>query len=384
MHLQKLGVHFFLNTMHINNIIKYLEEWAPKGIAWEKDNIGLQVGDPKSKVSNILLALEFDEKVLLQAIKKNCNFIITHHPFIFYPIKSLNFNTDTKSKLIKELIKNNITLYSAHTNLDYTKDGVSFELAKRIGLQNIDFLEMQESNQYKLVVYVPEESVEVVSEAIFQSGGGVIGEYSKCSVKNLVEGTFEGSNLSNPTIGKPNNFETVKEIRLEVLVNSWKLNSIIDVMKLAHPYEEPAYDVFVLKNRNVNYGAGAIGKLKKSLNIKEFLSQIKSSLNTDGIKYTIGKNTKINKVAVCGGSCADLMSSAIAAKADVFITADIKYHTFQDAENKIMLIDAGHYETEVPVLNPLKIKLDKFIKSEKSSIKVFKYNGSTNPVKFFN
>ncbi len=370
--------------MQINEVIKQIEDWAPKGIAWEKDNIGLQVGSPNSKVSNVLLALDFNERVLREAIKKRANLIITHHPFIFNPIKNLNFNTDAKSQLIKELIQNNITLYSAHTNLDYTKDGVSFELAKRIGLQNIQFLEAQESNQYKLVVYVPEKNIQQVSDAIFNAGGGIIGEYSKCSVRNFVEGTFEGSSLSNPTIGKANNFEIVNEIRLEVIVDSWKINSIIDAMRLVHPYEEPAYDIFMLKNKNINYGAGAIGELQKSMSSKEFLSHVKTSLKVDGLKYTTGKNSKIKKVALCGGTCSDKMNIAMAAKADAFITADIKYHTFQDAESKIMLIDAGHYETEIPVLNPLKQRLDKFIKSEKSVVKVFKYSGSTNPVKFYN
>ncbi|MDA3861315.1 MAG: Nif3-like dinuclear metal center hexameric protein [Melioribacteraceae bacterium] len=370
--------------MNIEEVIKYIEDWAPKGIAWEKDNIGLQVGNPKNEVSNILLALDFNEKVLREAIKKKSNLIITHHPYIFTPIKNLNFNTDTKSKLIKELIQNNTTLYSAHTNLDYTKGGVSFELAKRIELENIQFLENQLSNQYKLAVYIPEENVDLVSDAIFNAGGGIIGEYSKCSSKNFVEGTFEGSSLSNPTIGKSKSFERVSEIKLEVLVNSWKLNSIIDAMKSVHPYEEPAYDIFVLKNKNNNYGAGAIGQLPKSMTSKEFLSHVKKSLKTNGLKYAIGSNSKIKKVAVCGGTCSDLMNKAIAAQADAFITADIKYHTFLDAENIIMLIDAGHYETEVPVLKPLKIKLDKFIKSNNSPVKVFKYNGSNNPVKFFN
>ncbi len=370
--------------MQINEIIKQIEDWAPKGIAWDKDNIGLQVGSPNNKVTNVLLALDFNQKVLREAIKKKTNIIITHHPFIFTPIKNLNFNTDTKSQLIKELIKNNITLYSAHTNLDYTKNGVSFELAKQIGLQNIQFLDEQNSNQYKLVVYVPEKNIQQISDAIFNAGGGIIGEYSKCSVRNFVEGTFEGSSLSNPTIGKTNNFETVDEIRLEVIVNSWELNSTIDAMKLVHPYEEPAYDIFMLKNKNINYGAGAIGELPKGLTQKKFLFHIKTSLKADGLKYTTGKNSIIKKVAVCGGTCSDKMNIAMAKNADAFITADIKFHTFQDAENNIMLIDAGHYETEVPVLNTIKQRLTKFIKNRKSIVKVFKYSGSTNPVKFYN
>ena len=370
--------------MHIHEVIKYFEEWAPKGVAWENDNIGLQVGNPENRVTNIMLSLELDEKVLEQAIKKNCNLIITHHPFIFNPIKNLNFSNNSKAKLIEKLIQRKILLYSAHTNLDFTKGGVSFELAKKLGLENIRFLVNQEGNQYKLVVYVPLDNVDEVSDAIFKAGGGIIGEYSKCSTQTIVDGTFEGSGDSNPTKGKKNKFEQVTEVRIEVLVNSWELNSVITAMKSVHPYEEPAYDVLILKNKNVNYGAGAIGELTTSMNSKEFLTHARKSLKADALKYTLGKSSKIKKVAVCGGSCSDLISNAIASKADAFITADIKYHTFQDSENNILLIDAGHYETEVHVLNPIKLRLDKFMKKGKSKVKVFKYSGSTNPIKFYN
>lgn len=370
--------------MHINQVIKYFEEWAPKEVAWENDNIGLQVGNPKNQVTNIMLSLELDEKVFEQALKKNCNLIITHHPFIFNPIKNLNFSSSRKAKLIEKLIQEKISIYSAHTNLDYTKGGVSFELAKKLGLKNIQFLVNQESNQYKLVVYVPSDNVDEVSNAIFNAGGGIIGEYSKCSARNLVDGTFEGSKISNPTIGKKNVFEKVTEVRLEILVNSWELNLIIAAMKSVHSYEEPAFDVFVLKNKNVNYGAGAIGEFPTPMNLREFLSHTSKSLKAEALKYTLGNSSKIKRVAVCGGSCSDLINNAITSKADAFITADIKYHTFQDAENNILLIDAGHYETEVHVLNPIKLRLNKFIKKDKSKVKVFKYSGSTNPVKFYN
>jgi len=369
--------------MNINYVIKHFEKGTPPCIAWVKDNVGLQVGNPKDEVANIILALDLDEKVLQQAIKKKCNLIITHHPFIFNPISKLNFDTSKKSQIIKKLITNNITLYSAHTNLDYTKGGVSFELASRLQLKNITFLKLQESNQYKLVVYTPQKNVEAVANAIFNAGGGIIGEYSKCSSRSSVQGTFEGSQISNPTIGEANKYEVVNEVRMEVLVNSWELNSVITAMKIVHPYEEPAFDIFVLKNKNVNYGAGAIGELEVKITPNEFLSHVTKHLHTNGLKYTIGNSSTIKKVAVCGGSCSDLIENAIVQNADAFITADVKFHTFQDAENRIMLVDAGHYETEVPVLNQIKKILDKFIKNENAAIKVFKYNGSTNPVKFY-
>jgi len=381
MHSQKRGA-FFLFSMYGSEVIKYLEEWAPPGAAWKDDNIGLQVGAGDIKIKNILVALELNQKVLNQAIKKNCNFIFTHHPFIFTPLKRLDFQNDPKAAIIQELIKNNITLYSAHTNLDFTKDGVSFELAKKLQLKNIQFLANEESNQNKLVVFVPLENVAEVSDAIFDAGGGIIGEYRKCSYQLIGEGTFEGSDNTNPHIGKKNKFETVVEVRLEVLVHSWKLNSVVRAMLSAHPYEEPAYDIYVLNNKNSNYGYGAIGSLETPMKTEQFLIHIKQKLGSEAVRYTPGASSKIRNVAVCGGSGSDLVKNAIASGADAYITADIKYHTFQDAENKILLIDAGHYETEVQILNIVKKKLSDLVKN--TNVKVFKYSGSTNPVKFFN
>ncbi|MEN8192150.1 MAG: Nif3-like dinuclear metal center hexameric protein [Bacteroidota bacterium] len=368
--------------MYGSEVIKYLEEWAPPGAAWKDDNIGLQVGSREVKIKNILIALELNQKVLNQAIKKNCNFIFTHHPFIFKPLNNLNFSKDPKAAIIRDLIKHDITLYSAHTNLDFTKDGVSFELAKKLKLKNIKFLVNEENNQNKLVVFVPLEDVDEVAEAIFTAGGGVIDEYAKCSSQVIGEGTFEGSESTNPHIGEKNNFERVVEVRLEVLVHSWKMSSVVDAMLAAHPYEEPAYDIYPLNNRNSNYGYGAIGNLDAPMRTDEFLSHVKSSLDTDSLRYTVGKKNKIKTIAVCSGSGSDLLKNAISSKADAFITADIKYHTFQDAENNILMIDAGHYETEVVVLKSVQNRLTKLVKSK--NIKVLKYNGSTNPIRFYN
>lgn len=367
--------------MYGSEIIKYLEEWAPPEVAYKNDNVGLQVGSKDVKIKNILIALDLNNKVLDLAIKKNCNFIFTHHPFIFTPFKRLDFQRDKKAKIIQQLIKHDITLYSAHTNLDFTKDGVSFELAKKIKLTKVNFLTNEKKNQYKLVVFVPLDEVDDISEAIFNAGGGVIGEYSKCSAQMIGEGTFQGSDSTNPSIGKKGHYERVVEVRLEVLVNSWKLNSVINEMLKVHPYEEPAYDIYPLNNQNIGYGVGAIGYLNQSMSEKEFLAHIKKNLNADSLRFAHGKHTKINKVAVCGGSGSDLLNDAISIGADAFITADVKYHTFQEAEKNILLVDAGHYETEVVILDLVKKRLDKLVSD---NVKVFKYSGSTNPIKFYN
>jgi len=381
MHFKQRSAFFF--DMTGNEIIKYLEEWAPKGIAWEKDNVGLQIGDPQIKIKNILISLDLTEDVIESAQKENCNFIITHHPVLFYPLKHLDFSKNRIARMTAKLIKNNITLYSAHTNLDFTKHGVSYQLAKKLELKNIKFLKNLSENQFKLSVFVPANHIDKVTEAVHQAGAGIIGEYSNCSFKTSGIGTFRGSNVSNPSRGKKGVIESVEEIKLEVLVDKWKLHEVIIAMKKTHPYEEVAYDVFALKNENINYGVGAIGEMNELMSINDFLFFVSSKLKTSGLRYVKSKMKGIKTVAVCGGSCGELLDEAIKQNADVFITADLKYHTFQDAEGKILLIDAGHYETEVPVLDEIQTRLKKFI-VENKNIKVLKYKGSTNPIVFYN
>ncbi|KAF0148739.1 MAG: hypothetical protein FD143_2847 [Ignavibacteria bacterium] len=370
--------------MTIGDLTKYLEDWAPPGAAWERDNVGLQVGSKAERLKNILLCLELNEEVLKEAIHKKCNFIFTHHPFIFNPLKRLDTEKNLQAQLIEKLLKNNITVYSAHTNLDFAKDGVSFELANSLKLKNIIFLENQESNQLKVVVFVPLDKAEDIASAMFSAGAGKIGEYDSCSFRLSGEGTFRGSGKSDPTVGKKEQFETVSEVRLEVLVDSWNLNKVLKAMLKVHPYEEPAYDVYSLKNKNVNYGAGAIGELDSEMIEKDFLLHVSKSLKIKNFKYCSGKNKKINKVAVCGGSGADMLGIAISRGANAFITADVKYHAYHEAKGNILFIDAGHYETEILSLSAVASKIKTFLDRKlESQIKVFKYSGTTNPVKFY-
>ena len=381
MHFKHRSAFFF--DMKCKEIIKYFEEWAPKEIAWHKDNTGLQVGSFEREIKNILLCLELTDKALNEAIKKDCNLIISHHPLLFHPLKNIDVSNDKNSMLVEKLIKNDITLYSAHTNLDYTKDGVSFTLAKTLGLSNINFLVNLNSNQYKLTIFVPEDSLVKVADAVFNSGGGRIGEYSNCSFRSGGTGTFKGSEKSKPSNGQKGNFEQVEEVKLEVIVDKWKLNKIIAEVNKVHPYEELAYDVIPLNNPNINYGVGAIGELGSPLTQNEFLLHVSKLLKAKNLRYSKEKNKSVKKVAVCGGSGIEYLNNALTLGADAYVTADIKYHSFQDAEEKILLIDAGHYETEIHALNEVKTRLENFVKNY-SSIKIFKYSGSTNPVNFFN
>jgi dinuclear metal center YbgI/SA1388 family protein len=367
--------------MRCDKIIKIIEDWAPKSIAWEKDNVGLQVGSLRREVKNILLCLDVDEKVVDEANRKNCNLIISHHPLLFRSLKKLDIVNDKKSRIIEKLIKKDITLYSAHTNLDFTKDGVSFQLAKKLKLTNQKFLVNLSHNQNKLVVFVPINYADKVADAMHNAGAGMSGEYTNCSFRSVGTGIFKGSENSNPRFGVKGKIERVEEVKIEVLVNSFNLKKVIAEMKKAHPYEEVAYDVYSLVNENVNYGMGVIGDLSKEISQKEFLNLVSKSLKIKNLKFTQGSKSKIKKVAVCGGSGSDLLDAAIQSDADAFVTADIKYHTFQDAENTILLIDAGHYETEIPALDELKNRIEKSLTDK---TKVYKYTGSTNPIVFYN
>jgi dinuclear metal center YbgI/SA1388 family protein len=365
--------------MNCIDIIDRVEDWAPRDIAWDRDNAGLQVGSAEREVKKILLTLDLTEPALDEALKQDCNLIITHHPLLFNPIKKIDTHKDQISRLIEKLIKNDITLYSAHTNLDFVKGGVSFELASVLELKNIRFLKELKGNQSKLVIFVPVDVLESVSDAVFSSGGGIIGEYSGCSFRTEGRGTFRGSGKSDPAAGEKEKFETVEEVRLEVIIDNWKLNKIVSEIKKVHTYEEPAYDIYPLENNNVNYGIGAIGELAGEQTSNNFLEYTAQRLGIRNFRYS-GKKEKINKVAVCGGSGSEYLSEAIKAGADAFITADLKYHAFQDASDKILLIDAGHYETEVFALDALA----RYLQKSFNKIEVLKYTDGVNPVIFYN
>jgi len=367
--------------MRCDKIIKIIEDWAPKSIAWEKDNVGLQVGSLRREVKNILLCLDVDENVVDEANHKNCNLIISHHPLLFRSLRKLDVVSDKKSRIIEKLIKKDITLYSAHTNLDFTKDGVSFQLAKKLNLTNQKFLVNLSQNQNKLVVFVPINYADKVADAMHNAGAGMSGEYSNCSFRSVGTGVFKGSEKSNPSFGVKGKIERVEEVKIEVLVNSFDVNKVIAAMKKVHPYEEVAYDVYPLVNENVNYGIGVIGELRQALSEREFLNHVSKSLRIKYLRFSHGSKSKIRKVAVCGGSGSDLLDTAIQNNADAFVTADVKYHTFQDAENEILLIDAGHYETEIPALGELKNRIEKYLTDK---TKVYKFTGSTNPIVFYN
>jgi dinuclear metal center YbgI/SA1388 family protein len=330
----------------ISEVISYLEEIAPPAYQESYDNATLITGDRETEVTGILCTLDCTEEVVREAISMGANMIVAHHPIIFKGLKSLTGKNYVERTLILA-IRHHIAIYAAHTNLDHVAHGVNKKIADKIGLINTKILQPKKQLLSNLTFFVPEPSKDEVLAAIYQAGAGKIGEYSDCSFQIKGLGTFTPSLNSNPTTGKPEIPEKIEEIRIEVLVHNHLLPQVLAVLKNSHPYEEVAYYVHLLENENQEVGAGMIGELKDAMDELEFLDFLKEKMELQVIKHTGLLSKKVKKIAVCGGAGIFLLGDAKRAKADVFITADVKYHEFFDAESKIILCDIGHYESEI-------------------------------------
>ncbi len=338
--------------MTIKEINSLITEWAPQELAWEKDNIGLQVGSYEKPVQKILVALDVTTEVVDECISKNIDLLIVHHPLIYNPIKSINSN-ERIGQIIFKLIENQISVIAVHTNLDFTKYGVSYTLAQKLELKNIKILKPLESHFKKIAVFVPSDYTEKVAESMANAGAGVIGNYDYCSFRTSGIGTFKGGDETKPFIGTPGEFEKVEEIKLEMIVPDWKLTEVKTAIRRSHPYEEPAFDIYPMEIETAYYGSGAIGTFDEAISQKKFLQHVKEKLNAENIKYVEGSQDKIKTVAVCGGSGSNLIRDAINSKADAFVTGDVGYHSFIEANGKILLVDAGHFETEAATVESI-------------------------------
>lgn len=368
--------------MILSEIQAILENWSPKEIAWERDNVGLQIGSRNSTIRKVLVALDLTPEVVTEAIRKNVDLIITHHPVYFNPIKSIHLGT-TIGDMTADLLKHHISVYSSHTNLDFTRNGVSFALASKIELDGIDFLLKNQTINKKIAVYVPHDYADIVIEAMSKAGAGIIGEYESCSFSSPGQGSFKGSNKSKPFIGKKGKLEKADELKVEMLVPQWHLAEAIQAMKKVHPYEEVAFDIYPLFNPSSNYGAGAIGNLPDFLNQSEFLKLVKRKLAVKILRYNNTNKRKIKRVAVCGGSGSDMIPAAIQAEADAFITADVSYHKYSENSGGLLLIDAGHFETEHPIVSVIVNFLKNELKNRNSKIQIFESKNGINPINYF-
>lgn len=331
--------------IQIKEIAEYLETVAPLALQESYDNAGVIVGDLSAKVSSALVTIDVTEEVVEEAIAKNAGIIIAHHPVIFSGLKKLTGRNYVERTVIKA-IKNDIAIYAAHTNLDAISGGVNSKICEKLGLLNCRFLQPVHGSLRKLVTFIPYEAADKVREAVFSAGAGNIGNYDSCGYNIEGTGSFRGGESSNPYVGKRGEVHYEKEIRFETIFPRWKQDKIITALIGSHPYEEVAYDIYPLENSYEKAGMGMIGELAEPMAETDFLAMLEKRLQTGCIRHTALRNKQVAKVAVCGGSGSFLISDAIAANADFFVTADVKYHQFFDAENKIVIADIGHYESE--------------------------------------
>ena len=329
--------------MIVKDVTKYLEKIAPLHLQESYDNSGLQVGDYHSEVCGVLISLDVTSKVIDDAINQKCNLIVAHHPVIFGELKNVT-NNSLIGSIVFKAISNNINIYALHTNLDNVSNGVNDKISDIFGLKRKKIL-LPKQNLLKLAVFVPISYSEKVSQALFSSGAGNIGNYKNCIFSSFGEGSFLPVSGAKPFKGQEGILEKVKEEKLEVIFPDYLLSEIIQSMNSAHPYEEVAYDIFKLQN-NSNSGSGMIGELAKPMEELEFLNLIKKKFHAAGVRHTQLTNKPIKKVAICGGSGSFLLKNAMKENADIFITSDLKYHQFFEADNRILIADIGHYESE--------------------------------------
>jgi dinuclear metal center YbgI/SA1388 family protein len=335
-------------------IINLVEKYAPKKMAEEWDNIGLQVGNPAQSISCIFLSLDLNEAILEEAQASGAEMLIVHHTPFFKPLQSLRTDLP-QGRLMQKIVQQGMVLYAAHTNLDATVGGVNDVLARKLELQQVELLTASwHEKLYKLAVFVPREYIEKVSEAICQVGAGWIGNYAHCTFRTNGRGTFLPLEGTQPFIGQKGKLENVEEIRLETIIPEARLERVIRALLKAHPYEEVAYDLYPLANEGEKTGIGRIGFLPSSLTLKEFINLVKERLALSMVRYCGELEKKVEKVALCGGSGASYLARAVFLGADVYLTADLKYHEAQEAiARDLALVDAGHFGTERPVIDVL-------------------------------
>lgn len=334
-------------------LIHYLEELAPKHLAFDWDRVGLQLGSSHGTVKKVLVALDFDEYVLAEARREGVDFILTHHPFIFRPLSAVRTDLP-QGRLIAAALAAGVRIYASHTNLDVVSGGVNDVLAARLGLNELEVLQVSGSQCFeKIVVFVPSGHEDKIRDALAAAGAGWIGNYSHCSFQSLGTGTFIPGIGTNPYTGEQGKLERAAEVRLETIYPAELRKRVVSAMLSAHPYEEAAYDLYPLLNAGKTYGLGRVGKLEQACTLDEFCTVVKEKLGIASLRLT-GEVKQIKKVAVCGGSGGELAQAALFAGADILVTGDLKYHQAREAEALGMpVIDAGHDATErviIPVL----------------------------------
>lgn len=364
--------------MLIQEIISTLENIAPLQLQESYDNAGLLTGEAGWECTGVLVSLDATEETVKEAVEKKCNLIVAHHPIIFSGLKKITGKTYVERTVIAA-IKNSVAIYAAHTNLDNVMAGVNGRMADMLGLINRQILQPKQSQLKKLIIFAPAAHADKIRTAVFAAGAGHIGNYSECSFNTSGEGTFKAGQGTNPFAGSIGERHAESEIKIETIFPQWLEGNIIKAMLAAHPYEEAAYDIVPLTNTLLSAGSGLIGELVRPMPEKDFLALVKKSFGLQAIKHTALTGKPVKTVAVCGGAGSFLIKPAIAAGAGFYITSDVKYHEFFDAEGRLVIADIGHYESEQYTIN----LLFDILKEKYPTFATLKTEINTNPVQYF-
>jgi len=360
------------------DLVAVLEGFAAPELQEAYDNTGLLTGHPLTPCTGALCTLDVSPQVLIEAKNKGCNLIIAHHPIIFNGLKRLNGNSYVEQVII-EAIKNDIAIYAAHTNMDNVLLGVNGKMAAMLGVKNTSILSPKQKVLRRLITFAPNDKAEEVREAVFAAGAGHIGQYSSCSFNSKGIGTFKAEEGANPYVGEVGKVHQEEETKIEIVYPFYLESQIVKALTDSHPYEEVAYDIFTMENVHWGIGSGIIGELENPVEEHAFLQQVKDTFHCGAIRHTPLTGRMIRKVALCGGAGSFLIKKALSAGADIYITADVKYHEFFDAEGRMIIADIGHYESE-------QFTIDLFhdlIAKKFPTFAVLKTSINTNPVRYF-
>lgn len=329
----------------VQSICQLIEQVAPPALQEGYDNAGLQVGCPHMEVRGVLLCIDVTEAVVAEAVAKGCNLIVSHHPLLFGGLKRLTGQSEVQ-RCVMEAVKHDIAIYSAHTNLDNVLPGVNGKIAAKIGLRHVRILQPKADALLKLATYVPVAQADGVRQALFEAGAGCIGRYDACSYNVDGVGTFRPGEGTHPFAGTPGTLHREAETRVEVILPRHLMPQAVVALQAAHPYEEPAFDLIPLANDWAQAGAGIVGELPEAEAETAFLLRLKDLFHVSAIRHTKLLGKPVRRVAVCGGAGSSFLRDALRAGADVFVSADFKYHDFFAAEGRILVADIGHYESE--------------------------------------
>ncbi|QDI89792.1 Nif3-like dinuclear metal center hexameric protein [Salicibibacter halophilus] len=369
-------------TPSARNVVSLLENWSPKHLAMEGDPVGLMLGSLDKSVENVLVTLDVTEAVVAEAVEKGADLIISHHPLLFMPLTEVD-TTTPKGRVIQQCLRHDITVYAAHTNLDITTGGMNDWMAAAMGIKETEEVVPTKKDQlYKLVAFVPEEDTDQVRRALGDAGAGHIGDYSHCTFNSEGTGTFIPGDETDPHIGNQGELTFVPERKIETVVPDSKLSRVLDVLADAHPYEEPAYDLYPLSLEGESFGLGRIGTLASSVQLDAFATSLKEIFNVEGLRVVGDLGRKVQNIAVIGGDGSKFWQQALAAGADVLVTGDVKFHTAQDAEaSGLALIDPGHH-TEAIMKQPVADRLAQDAEASGYQMEVNASDVNTEPFTF--